>query len=101
MKTILLALISALSVSAADIQVYFSPKGGCMDAVAREFGEAKSNILKHRKADWGSISFGHSPNQLKSKYLAPNENVHLLKVRIGDNASNRSSNRLLRFMDEE
>ena len=45
MKAILLSLLCALSVSAADIQVYFSPKGGCTEAVVRELGKAKTNVI--------------------------------------------------------
>ena len=45
MRMVLLALFCGLSVSAADIQVYFSPKGGCTEAVVRELGKAKTNVL--------------------------------------------------------
>lgn len=48
----LFILLSTLSVQAADItlnntpaQVYFSPKGGCTDAIVREIGRAKTEIL--------------------------------------------------------
>jgi phosphatidylserine/phosphatidylglycerophosphate/cardiolipin synthase-like enzyme len=45
MRLFILAVLLAFSVSAADIQVYFSPKGGCTDAVVRELGKAKSTVL--------------------------------------------------------
>jgi len=48
----LFILLLTLSVQAADItlnntpaQVYFSPKGGCTDAIVREIGRAKTEIL--------------------------------------------------------
>ena len=45
MKLIFLALLLASNVVASDIQVFFSPKGGCTEAVVENVGKAKSNIL--------------------------------------------------------
>ena len=47
MKRIVLALmlVFAFHATAADIQVYFSPDGGCTEAVVMELGKAKSNVL--------------------------------------------------------
>jgi phosphatidylserine/phosphatidylglycerophosphate/cardiolipin synthase-like enzyme len=45
MKLILLSLFLALTVSAADLQVFFSPKSGCTEAVVEYVGNAKTNIL--------------------------------------------------------
>ena len=45
MKSILLALFVAVAASAADIQVFFSPKGGCTEAVVANLDSAKSNVL--------------------------------------------------------
>ena len=46
MKRILLALILSLfAATAADIQVYFSPKGGCTEAVVENLQKATNNIL--------------------------------------------------------
>ena len=45
MKLIFLALLLASNVIASDIQVFFSPKGGCTEAVVENVGKAKSNIL--------------------------------------------------------
>jgi len=45
MKLILLALLLASNVIASDIQVFFSPKGGCTEAVVENVGKAKSTIL--------------------------------------------------------
>jgi phosphatidylserine/phosphatidylglycerophosphate/cardiolipin synthase-like enzyme len=44
-KLILLSLLLALNSFAANIQVFFSPKGGCTAAVVENVGEAKSTIL--------------------------------------------------------
>jgi hypothetical protein len=45
MKSILLTLLLVVSAKATDIQVYFSPKGGCTEAVVSSLIEAKSNVL--------------------------------------------------------
>jgi phosphatidylserine/phosphatidylglycerophosphate/cardiolipin synthase-like enzyme len=45
MKSILLALFVAVSVTAADIQVFFSPKGGCTEAVVENLGKATNTVL--------------------------------------------------------
>jgi phosphatidylserine/phosphatidylglycerophosphate/cardiolipin synthase-like enzyme len=45
MKLILLSLLLALNVTAADIQVFFSPNGGCTEAVVENVGKAKSTVL--------------------------------------------------------
>lgn len=45
MKTILLALFSAASLYASDIQVFFSPDGGCTEAVVENLGKAKTEVL--------------------------------------------------------
>ena len=45
MKTFLLALLFALSAQAADIQVFFSPQGGCTEAVVDALGKAKASVL--------------------------------------------------------
>ena len=45
MKPILLSLILGLNAVAADIQVFFSPKGGCTEAVVENVGKAKSTVL--------------------------------------------------------
>ena len=45
MKNIFLAFLLAVSAHAADIQVYFSPNGGCTDAVIRELGKATNTVL--------------------------------------------------------
>ena len=45
MKSLLLALLLSLSSQAADIKVYFSPDGGCTDAVTSELGKARSSVL--------------------------------------------------------
>jgi phosphatidylserine/phosphatidylglycerophosphate/cardiolipin synthase-like enzyme len=46
-KSIVFALLLAFAfhAAAADIQVYFSPDGGCTEAVVMELGKAKSNVL--------------------------------------------------------
>lgn len=41
----LLALSLATGLCADNIQVYFSPKGGCTEAVVRELGKARSSVL--------------------------------------------------------
>ena len=47
MRNILLSLLLVITIhaTAADIQVYFSPDGGCTEAVVRELGKAKSTVL--------------------------------------------------------
>lgn len=45
MKNILFALLLAVSVHAADIQVFFSPKGGCTEAVVRNLDRATNTVL--------------------------------------------------------
>lgn len=45
MKSIFLALFLAATANAADIQVFFSPKGGCTEAVVANLDKAKSNVL--------------------------------------------------------
>ncbi|MGB7767346.1 MAG: phospholipase D family protein [Verrucomicrobiia bacterium] len=45
MKSILLSLFLAVSIHAADIQVYFSPKGGCTEAVVANLDKATNTIL--------------------------------------------------------
>ena len=47
MKRIVFALLLSFTLlaSAADIQVYFSPDGGCTEAIVRELGKAKSTVL--------------------------------------------------------
>jgi phosphatidylserine/phosphatidylglycerophosphate/cardiolipin synthase-like enzyme len=45
MKTVLLALFLAVSLHAADIQVYFSPKGGCTEAVIENLTKATNSVL--------------------------------------------------------
>jgi len=42
---ILALLMVALSVRGAEIQVFFSPKGGCTEAVVANLSKAKSNVL--------------------------------------------------------
>ena len=41
----ILALVAASFVSFAGTEVYFSPKGGCTEAVVRELGKAKTNVI--------------------------------------------------------
>ena len=43
MKTIVFATLLCLSLQAQE--VYFSPRGGCTDAVVREIGKAKTEVL--------------------------------------------------------
>jgi phosphatidylserine/phosphatidylglycerophosphate/cardiolipin synthase-like enzyme len=46
MKTIFLALLlSVFTATAADIQVYFSPKGGCTEAVVENLQKATNSVL--------------------------------------------------------
>jgi phosphatidylserine/phosphatidylglycerophosphate/cardiolipin synthase-like enzyme len=45
MKTFLLALFLAVSIQAADIQVYFSPQGGCTEAVVANLDKATNTVL--------------------------------------------------------
>jgi phosphatidylserine/phosphatidylglycerophosphate/cardiolipin synthase-like enzyme len=47
MRNLLFSLLLAITIhaTAADIQVYFSPDGGCTEAVVRELGKAKSTVL--------------------------------------------------------
>ena len=47
MRNILLSLLLVITIhaTAADIQVYFSPDGGCTEAVVRELGKVKSTVL--------------------------------------------------------
>jgi len=45
MKTFLLALFLVASIHAADIQVFFSPKGGCTEAVVESLDKATKTVL--------------------------------------------------------
>ena len=45
MKIILLTLLLALNAGAAEVKVFFSPKGGCTEAVVENLGKAKTNVL--------------------------------------------------------
>lgn len=45
MKLVLLTWFLALNVTAAEIEAFFSPKGGCTEAVVESVGKAKSTIL--------------------------------------------------------
>jgi phosphatidylserine/phosphatidylglycerophosphate/cardiolipin synthase-like enzyme len=45
MKHILLVLFLAFSLHAADIQVFFSPNGGCTEAVVGNLNKATNNVL--------------------------------------------------------
>lgn len=45
MRFILLILLLALNLSAADIQVFFSPHGGCAEAVVKNLNEATNSVL--------------------------------------------------------
>lgn len=45
MKRIAVFLLLAASLHAADIQVHFSPKGGCTEAVVKSLGMARSNVI--------------------------------------------------------
>lgn len=45
MKRILLVVFLAVSLHAADIQVFFSPKGGCTEAVVANLNKATSTVI--------------------------------------------------------
>ncbi|MDD5140555.1 MAG: phospholipase D family protein [Verrucomicrobiales bacterium] len=45
MKMLLLIILLALNAGAADVKVFFSPKGGCTEAVVENVGKAKSTVL--------------------------------------------------------
>jgi phosphatidylserine/phosphatidylglycerophosphate/cardiolipin synthase-like enzyme len=45
MRNIIFALLLAVSVHAADIQVFFSPKGGCTEAVVENLDKATNTVL--------------------------------------------------------
>jgi phosphatidylserine/phosphatidylglycerophosphate/cardiolipin synthase-like enzyme len=45
MKLFLLALLFAINATAADIQVFFSPKGGCTEAVVENLNKATNTVL--------------------------------------------------------
>jgi len=45
MKTLLLALFLAVSIQAADTQIYFFPKRGCTEAVVENLEKAKQSGL--------------------------------------------------------
>jgi phosphatidylserine/phosphatidylglycerophosphate/cardiolipin synthase-like enzyme len=45
MRSILLALLLAVNATAADIQVFFSPNGGCTEAVVKNLGHATNSVL--------------------------------------------------------
>ena len=45
MKSVLLALFLAVSIHAADIQVFFSPIGGCTKAVVENLKKATNTVL--------------------------------------------------------
>ena len=45
MKSVLLALFLAVSIHAADIQVFFSPTGGCTKAVVENLKKATNTVL--------------------------------------------------------
>jgi phosphatidylserine/phosphatidylglycerophosphate/cardiolipin synthase-like enzyme len=45
MKAILLALLVCVGANAADIQVFFSPKGGCTEAVVANLDRATNTVL--------------------------------------------------------
>lgn len=45
MRILTLVFLLAASSQAADIQVFFSPKGGCTEAVVENLNQARSNIL--------------------------------------------------------
>ena len=45
MKLVLLSLLLALNTVAADVQVFFSPNGGCTEAVVENLAKAKSTVL--------------------------------------------------------
>lgn len=43
--SIAVLLVTAIAVTAAEIQVYFSPRGGCTAAIVQNVNAAKSNVL--------------------------------------------------------
>lgn len=45
MKTICLAFLLAVAIRAAEIQVFFSPKGGCAAAVVNNLNRATNSVL--------------------------------------------------------
>ena len=45
MKRIFLIVLFSVSLHAADIQVYFSPKGGCTEAVVENLNKATNTVL--------------------------------------------------------
>ena len=45
LKTILLAIVIAVSIQAAEIQVYFSPQGGCTEAIVANLNKATNSVL--------------------------------------------------------
>ena len=45
MKLVLFSVLLALNAIAADIQVFFSPNGGCTETVVENVGKAKSTVL--------------------------------------------------------
>src|ERR1039457_3297514 len=45
MKLILLTLLFAIAATAADIQVFFSPNGGCTEAVAENLNKPTNTVL--------------------------------------------------------
>ena len=45
MKFFLLALFLTFSIHAAEIEVYFSPKGGCTEAVVENLNKATNSVL--------------------------------------------------------
>src|ERR1017187_2135875 len=45
MKLILLIILFAINATAADIQVFFSPKGGCTEAIVENLNKATNTVL--------------------------------------------------------
>lgn len=45
MRLALFALLLAFNINAADIQVFFSPKGGCTEAVVKNLDRATNTVL--------------------------------------------------------
>src|SRR5438132_14126289 len=45
LPTLALLFAASLASAATNIEVYFSPKGGCTDAVVRELNSAKTSVL--------------------------------------------------------
>ena len=45
MKSLLFSLLLACTAHTAEVQVWFSPKGGCTDAVVSELGKARQIVL--------------------------------------------------------